>query len=163
MVENASNGARPSNKEPNQSAIIETTSNQLAQETPGCDSETAMQDDCCKLPEASACCQGDCCGVLTEKPQSDVDSGTNDIVADDDSCAPKSAEPGCDKNCCSSPEPPRAGDTLIPSCCKGKASPCCDVSCLDRLALRECENEDPVAPPAEAFKSKLSAASIVDT
>lgn len=25
-----------------------------------------------------------------------------------------------------------------PDCCAGKTSPCCDTSCLDRLAVREC-------------------------
>lgn len=29
-------------------------------------------------------------------------------------------------------------DTNKPDCCRGKESPCCDTSCLDRLALREC-------------------------
>ncbi|KAF7542252.1 hypothetical protein G7Z17_g11738 [Cylindrodendrum hubeiense] len=29
-------------------------------------------------------------------------------------------------------------DTVVPDCCRGKQAPCCDVSCLDRLALREC-------------------------
>ena len=26
-----------------------------------------------------------------------------------------------------------------PDCCRGKGHPCCDASCLDRLAMRECE------------------------
>ncbi|KAL4801338.1 hypothetical protein ASPSYDRAFT_165306 [Aspergillus sydowii CBS 593.65] len=26
-----------------------------------------------------------------------------------------------------------------PDCCRGKASPCCDMTCLDRLAMRACE------------------------
>lgn len=30
-------------------------------------------------------------------------------------------------------------DTDTPDCCRGKVSPCCDTSCLDRLAMRECE------------------------
>ena len=29
-----------------------------------------------------------------------------------------------------------------PSCCEGKTSPCCDVDCLERLALRECNTGD---------------------
>ncbi|KAJ4495354.1 E1-E2 ATPase-domain-containing protein [Lentinula lateritia] len=33
-------------------------------------------------------------------------------------------------------------DTSQSPCCEGKLSPCCDESCLDRLALRECENEE---------------------
>ncbi|KAK4163874.1 E1-E2 ATPase-domain-containing protein [Cladorrhinum sp. PSN259] len=35
---------------------------------------------------------------------------------------------------------PEVVDT--PTCCKDKPAPCCDVSCLDRLALRACESED---------------------
>lgn len=30
-------------------------------------------------------------------------------------------------------------DTDAPDCCRGKLGPCCDTSCLDRLAMRECE------------------------
>ncbi|KAJ3853418.1 copper-translocating P-type ATPase [Lentinula lateritia] len=33
-------------------------------------------------------------------------------------------------------------ETSQSPCCEGKLSPCCDESCLDRLALRECENEE---------------------
>ena len=29
-------------------------------------------------------------------------------------------------------------DTNVPDCCRGKVK-CCDASCLDRLAMRECE------------------------
>ena len=32
-------------------------------------------------------------------------------------------------------------DLKRPSCCEGKLSPCCDSSCIDRLALRECASE----------------------
>ncbi|KAK9368310.1 copper-translocating P-type ATPase [Lipomyces kononenkoae] len=32
----------------------------------------------------------------------------------------------------------RAEDPNNPGCCKDKTYPCCDVSCLDRIALREC-------------------------
>ncbi|POR36622.1 P-type cation-transporting ATPase [Tolypocladium paradoxum] len=48
----------------------------------------------------------------------------------------------CAKACCGSlpPEALAAKDnTQVPDCCEGKLSPCCDDSCLDRLALRECE------------------------
>ncbi|XP_044723949.1 e1-E2 ATPase domain-containing protein [Hirsutella rhossiliensis] len=30
-------------------------------------------------------------------------------------------------------------DSDAPDCCRGKSSPCCDDSCLERLALRECK------------------------
>ncbi|KAJ5116848.1 hypothetical protein N7456_001196 [Penicillium angulare] len=31
------------------------------------------------------------------------------------------------------------GQADDPDCCRGKASPCCDSSCIERLAVRECE------------------------
>ncbi|KAK3368347.1 E1-E2 ATPase-domain-containing protein [Podospora didyma] len=42
-----------------------------------------------------------------------------------------------------SADPPisRPLDPETPACCEGKSSPCCDVSCLDRLALRACQDE----------------------
>ncbi|KAM5347903.1 hypothetical protein ACJ41O_007727 [Fusarium nematophilum] len=30
-------------------------------------------------------------------------------------------------------------DADAPDCCRGKVAPCCDTSCIDRLAIRECE------------------------
>ncbi|KAL7648964.1 hypothetical protein ACMYSQ_012643 [Aspergillus niger] len=36
--------------------------------------------------------------------------------------------------------------TDAPDCCRGKGSPCCDTSCLDRLAMRECEMSATDAP-----------------
>jgi hypothetical protein len=33
------------------------------------------------------------------------------------------------------------GKPEAPPCCKDKPSPCCDTACLDRLALRACEDE----------------------
>lgn len=111
-----------------------------------CDSETAMQDDCCKLPKTlSTDCEDGCCGGSLEKTEGGVSSGTKGVMADDDCCTPKSTDPGCNKSCCFAPERPKVEDINAPGCCKGKTSPCCDVSCLDRLALRECENEMPVA------------------
>ncbi|KAL5051674.1 hypothetical protein BDW71DRAFT_214331 [Aspergillus fruticulosus] len=37
-----------------------------------------------------------------------------------------------------STQSPQEEDPESPSCCKDKESPCCDVSCLERIALREC-------------------------
>jgi len=34
-----------------------------------------------------------------------------------------------------------AYDLKRPSCCEGKTSPCCDFSCIDRIALRDCATE----------------------
>ncbi|KAE8149773.1 E1-E2 ATPase-domain-containing protein [Aspergillus avenaceus] len=52
------------------------------------------------------------------------------------------ADPTKETNSCldsCNPQPLYTMNTDEPSCCRGKARPCCDTSCLDRLALRECE------------------------
>ncbi|KAH8713316.1 P-type cation-transporting ATPase [Beauveria bassiana] len=54
----------------------------------------------------------------------------------------------CRNLCCSeSDDTPLLADTSLdqgkdkaPDCCAGKSGPCCDTSCLDRLAMRECED-----------------------
>ncbi|KAH6139071.1 hypothetical protein HBI64_033620 [Parastagonospora nodorum] len=48
---------------------------------------------------------------------------------------------GCSKkdDCCSSkPTNVESQDLDPPNCCEGKQSPCCNSSCIDRLALRAC-------------------------
>ncbi len=45
---------------------------------------------------------------------------------------------GCKDSYCDAPTRPVGDKTAPPPCCEGKPSPCCDVSCLDRLALRAC-------------------------
>ncbi|KAF2652371.1 heavy metal translocatin [Lophiostoma macrostomum CBS 122681] len=44
--------------------------------------------------------------------------------------------------CCSAQEESTGLPTSqdAPDCCKGKPSPCCDSTCIDRLALRECQS-----------------------
>lgn len=46
----------------------------------------------------------------------------------------------CKNDCCSAQGPSSQGDQVSrrPVCCEGKESPCCDMSCIDRIALREC-------------------------
>lgn len=39
-------------------------------------------------------------------------------------------------------------DANRPDCCKDKPYPCCDASCLDRIALRECE-KGPIPSPKD--------------
>ncbi|EHK47677.1 hypothetical protein TRIATDRAFT_291026 [Trichoderma atroviride IMI 206040] len=53
-------------------------------------------------------------------------------------------------DCCSSgrcEDEKAPDDTDQPDCCRGKVSPCCDTSCLDRLAMRECEMNAAVLGP----------------
>jgi len=53
--------------------------------------------------------------------------------------SPTDGAPACKDSCCGPPAQ-SDGDKTPPSppCCQGKSSPCCDASCLDRLALRAC-------------------------
>ncbi|KAL3712910.1 hypothetical protein TMatcc_001612 [Talaromyces marneffei ATCC 18224] len=64
-------------------------------------------------------CLSSCCGQGKE-----INSG--------DACNPQTPDQGRDLN--------------KPDCCKDKPSPCCSVSCLDRIALRECEQESILSP-----------------
>ncbi|KAF4830350.1 P-type cation-transporting ATPase [Colletotrichum tropicale] len=81
-------------------------------------------------------CNNGCCETIQEsKPVQP--SGTLTAI-EDDCCAPAAkAEENCKKGCCSSPVP-KPQEEKVPSYCEGKTSPCCDSTCIDRLALREC-------------------------
>ncbi|KAH6692573.1 copper-translocating P-type ATPase [Plectosphaerella plurivora] len=90
----------------------------------------ATQDICCADDECSApdVKKDSCCAPIPEvKPAK----------------TPKPAS-GCQSGCCSSPAAPPTPvvDSDTPSCCEGKIAPCCDTSCIDRLALRECQAGD---------------------
>ncbi|EQB57979.1 copper-translocating P-type ATPase [Colletotrichum gloeosporioides Cg-14] len=77
-----------------------------------------------------------CCEIV-EKTKPVQTSGTLTAL-EDDCCAPVAkAEENCKKGCCSSPVP-KSQEEKVPNCCEGKTSPCCDSTCIDRLALREC-------------------------
>lgn len=117
--------------------------------------------DCCgnviAAPEPSSC--GGCCGADsvqagTEEPEkicrpqaqftnSAINSDRNDTDGHSTVQNPLVTPAG---DCCSAlrqPSPTPREDTNPPECCRGKQFPCCDDSCLDRLALRECdETED---------------------
>ncbi len=124
-------------------------------------SECGDEDNFNNLRETqSTSCRDACCGGSTEQPAEADSRGSGlDVVTpcQDDTeravegsgkasagcCTPKPAsDPGCKKGCCSPTKPTVTDDTPVPSCCEGKAAPCCDESCLDRLALRECENHE---------------------
>ncbi|KAI9172605.1 E1-E2 ATPase-domain-containing protein [Paramyrothecium foliicola] len=97
----------------------------------------------CKPTPAS--CQDKCCDDSDSASGSKLDVGDS-ASSESDCCAPKKSQPECGQGCCSGPKPkpqPARLEEPAPSCCAGKASPCCDESCLDRLALRECESAAP--------------------
>ncbi|KAF5520092.1 P-type cation-transporting ATPase [Colletotrichum aenigma] len=77
-----------------------------------------------------------CCETVQESKPVQT-SGTLTAI-EHDCCAPVAkVEENCKKGCCSSPVP-KPQEEKVPSCCEGKTSPCCDSTCIDRLALREC-------------------------
>lgn len=51
------------------------------------------------------------------------------------------SDSGCDDTCCSKEIKTLGSPADAPACCEGKPSPCCDISCLDRLAVRECQQQ----------------------
>ncbi|KAL7788267.1 E1-E2 ATPase domain-containing protein [Trichoderma ceciliae] len=79
-----------------------------------CDEPTKKDDKSC----LDTCCGGPVEGQQDAEVNDDGDDG---------------------KGCCSKAETPRPDNERAP----GKADPCCDQTCLDRLALRECENPQP--------------------
>ncbi|KAL4778181.1 E1-E2 ATPase-domain-containing protein [Aspergillus varians] len=95
----------------------------------------------CGVPKSPCDATDSCCGnQVAAQPAMDP-SASN-------CCPPQSpAQDTKVDKCCSSPEPPAKQDTDKPSCCNGKPSPCCDTSCLDRIALRECSSHSTKTSP----------------
>ncbi|KAJ5993332.1 hypothetical protein N7451_009056 [Penicillium sp. IBT 35674x] len=120
-----------------------------------------------------------CCGPLAPAPESDVTpiaaptdktSSCQDSCCDRDhadplhSIAPSQGEPAQENmdDCCSPDkctDDKIKNDTDAPDCCRGKASPCCDTSCLDRLAMRECEMSAAAPPVPNGQPATCSGAS----
>jgi hypothetical protein len=97
----------------------------------------------------------DACGSgPTKKAQDSVGSGPLGLEFDDSCCSANSIDNDCRNRICSAPDPSQAEDPNNPSCCKDRPSPCCDVSCLDRLALRACSSGKQAAQLGQASKSK---------
>ncbi|KAL2156690.1 hypothetical protein VTH82DRAFT_1435 [Thermothelomyces myriococcoides] len=93
--------------------------------------------------DVDSCCDGE----SSDQPRF-VKAGRDESVQEDGCCAPKSSAGDCNESCCSAPTPapvpapPKPSpteDLPTSSCCEDKPAPCCDQSCLDRVALRECE------------------------
>ena len=108
----------------------------------------------------------DCCGPPAPAPEP-VAASISAPIEETSSCrvsccdgddveplntkAPGRGEPTLEKpdDCCSSgrcADDKTEDDTDAPDCCRGKVGPCCDASCLDRLAMRECDVSAAAAP-----------------
>ncbi|KAL6235020.1 hypothetical protein BDW75DRAFT_210835 [Aspergillus navahoensis] len=70
-----------------------------------------------------------CCSGQHKEARPDEARGPQPPDQDRGSC-------GTQESC--STQSPQQEDPNNPSCCKDKESSCCDVSCLERIALREC-------------------------
>jgi hypothetical protein len=102
---------------------------------------------CCAPPKATSVVMR----TLT-LPVLNTDAGSSVILCEEEkSCRPElsaiadkchtGTATGSSKkdDCCSSkPTNVESQDLDPPSCCEGKESPCCNYSCIDRLALRAC-------------------------
>ncbi|KAE8406855.1 E1-E2 ATPase-domain-containing protein, partial [Aspergillus pseudonomiae] len=79
-------------------------------------------------PYSRSTCSSGCCGEQHKE------------INTSDTGVPQTSDQGQTANPRST-EKPQEADPNKPNCCKDKPSPCCDVSCLDRIALRECHKE----------------------
>ncbi|CAH0055109.1 unnamed protein product [Clonostachys solani] len=101
-----------------------------------------MESDCCGPPVPAlepapalpateeGACQSGCCGrqnVETLAAEPPIQKVPDEEKIEDDCCGAGKCANDVAKE-----------DSDAPDCCRGKANPCCDTSCLDRLALREC-------------------------
>ncbi|KAK1525673.1 copper-translocating P-type ATPase [Colletotrichum costaricense] len=106
----------------------------------------SKQDSC--APKSKNCSSG-CCGSARGKRPTDSPETTSikavagEVIAVTESDGDEPVKICSDdgkKGCCSSGSAPDIRGEKTPSCCEGKTSPCCDSTCIDRLALRECAN-----------------------
>lgn len=120
--------------------------------------EPPNQDDCGKgccgpkvvePPQQDDCGKGCCDSSVPEPVQSEEKDSCNAgccssnaaalVSLQKDDCCASDLEPtedACEDGCCSKKAPK---DPAKPDCCAGKPSPCCSTSCIDRIALRECQ------------------------
>lgn len=109
-----------------------------------CADEDEQSNAAAEAEQKDTCADGCCAGGEPSKL-----AGLEQGTACKDSCcdgeeAVKAASTdsgaSCKDACCDDTKP-EPEDPKDPSCCKGKPNPCCDASCLDRLAARECSGQ----------------------
>ncbi|OGM49461.1 putative copper-transporting ATPase [Aspergillus bombycis] len=94
-------------------------------------------------PDTRSTCSSGCCGEQHKE------------IKPRNTCGPQTSDQGQTAND-GSTEKPQEDDPNNPSCCRDKPSPCCDVSCLDRIALRECHKEQILSSSSEAAPQLLT-------
>ncbi|KLO97934.1 probable P-type ATPase [Fusarium fujikuroi] len=111
----------------------------------------------------------DCCGppapaaesVTAETPPPSDIGSCKDACRDGSDAATqvKEEEPANkeqDDDCCASGSCEEPNKDDAPECCRGKTSPCCNASCIDRIAIRECELSASHKPDATGCGSSSS-------
>lgn len=101
----------------------------------------SCQDACCDSDEPPMLnekpgptgCQSGCCDAEAKKPAQVAEAAVK--AGAEDACCSVAAD-----NCCSAFPPKDVNSPPDPECCDGTKVPCCDDSCLDRIALRACES-----------------------
>jgi Cu2+-exporting ATPase len=96
--------------------------------------EVCAKNDCCS--GANPQLRDDGCQSTEGTPTDRLDRGGKEPQYG----SSKPTSKNCEKGCCSAQKPVEARQQNAPSCCEGKPSPCCDSSCIDRIALRECRD-----------------------
>ncbi|TDZ16124.1 P-type cation-transporting ATPase [Colletotrichum orbiculare MAFF 240422] len=86
-------------------------------------------------------CKQGCCDSAAKTGTTSTGDSTFEADKKDCSIEKDKVRKNCEKGCCSSVPPTQLEKEKAPSCCEGKTSPCCDSSCIDRLALRECSSK----------------------
>lgn len=125
-----------------------------------------QEDGCCAdekvdAPEVDDSCNGGCCAA--EEATNPVAEACQDACCGNEQAIKEEPGPSCQDGCCSEETAPKTTieeldadhqnaccssgktatkETNTPACCEGKTSPCCDISCLERLAGRECEEKN---------------------
>ncbi|KAH7167683.1 E1-E2 ATPase-domain-containing protein [Fusarium sp. MPI-SDFR-AT-0072] len=114
-----------------------------------------MGCDCCGPPASAAE------SVTAETPPPSDIGSCKDACCDGGDAAtevkeeePVNKEPADD--CCASGSCEEPNKDDAPECCRGKTSPCCNASCIDRIAIRECELSASHKPDATGCGSSSS-------
>lgn len=80
--------------------------------------------------EKTSSCQDSCCDSDDAEPLDTLAPGQK-------SPTPQKPDDSCSAGKCADNK--TENHTDAPDCCRGKVRPCCDTSCLNLLAMRECE------------------------
>ncbi|KAK9238057.1 copper-translocating P-type ATPase [Lipomyces kononenkoae] len=152
-----------SNERPVRPSVIKTPDNDGYFDNECCDNNTERDDGCMPSETFSTSYQGGCCGAPSQATLNSLGCGRKEVeVDDDDCCGPQSDEQSGNENHRSAAAELQVEDPNNPSCCKDKTDPCCDVSCLDRIAMRECDQGNDGSPTPTSSQARSVCQSLED-